>query len=136
MVIVAVEQHFPRLETGGKQGPCRAPPVRARIFGNGQLARTSEDPQRLTGRPTSEAGEGRMGLLGGKQVGGVEQGQCGQLAQLLQTALAIGAGVTGAILADMGEQVIELLQLLLLSQGGGANFQSVVIVLHEASLVG
>ena len=43
VVVVAVEQHFPCLETGGKQGPRRAPPVRARIFGNGQLTGTGED---------------------------------------------------------------------------------------------
>ncbi len=77
-----------------------------------------------------------MSLLGGEQFAGIEQGQAGQLAQILQATLAVGTGITGAILADMGKQVIELIQLLLLSQGGGANFQSIVIVLHEASLVG
>ncbi len=77
-----------------------------------------------------------MSLLGGEQFAGVEQGQAGQLTQILQATLAVGTGITGAILADMGKQVIELIQLLLLSQGGGANFQSIVIVLHEASLVG
>ena len=136
MVVVTVEQYLPGLETGGEQGARRPPPVGAGVLGNGQLARTGEDPQRLAGGAAGEAGKGRVSLLGGEQFAGVEQGQAGQLTQILQATLAVGTGITGAILADMGKQVIELIQLLLLSQGGGANFQSIVIVLHEASLVG
>lgn len=136
MIVVTVEQHLPGLETGGEQGPRRAPPVGPGIFGNGQLAGAGKHPQRLAGGAAGKAGKGRVGLLGGEQLAGIEQGQAGQLPQVLQAALAVGAGVTGTILADMGKQVVELIQLLLLAQGGGANFQSIVIVLHEASLVG
>ena len=133
MIVVAVEHHFPRLETGGKQCPGGTPPVSSRILGDGQLARTGEDPQRLTGRTAGETGKGGMSLLGGKELFAVEQWQGGQLCQILEAALAIGAGVTGAILTDMGKLMIELVQLLLFAHGGGTNFQTIVIVLHGAS---
>ena len=133
MIVVAVEHHFPRLETGGKQRPGGAPPVCSRILGDGQLARTGEYPQRLTGGAAGETGKGGMSLLGGKEFFAVEQWQGGQICQILEAALAIGAGVTGAILTDMGKLMIELVQLLLFAHGGGTNFQTIVIVLHGAS---
>nr|WP_279485934.1 hypothetical protein [Aeromonas veronii] len=52
-------------------------------------------------------------MLGGKEIRAVEQRQGGELLQIVETAVAIGAGVAGAILADMGELMIELIQLLL-----------------------